>query len=128
VLIEDPLASSMALFNFTVALEEAVTFVFGSWIYIANGSSDFSSHLTNPRESEALTPISSRDIDKPPVGQDRLAKALRGLNLRSDKPAAAFAGGAGGSSRPPPSSKPANIRIKSGGQCQSKPHVIDEGG
>jgi hypothetical protein len=34
------------------------------WVCIANGSSDFGSHLANPGESEASTPTSSRDIDE----------------------------------------------------------------
>jgi hypothetical protein len=33
-------------------------------VCIANGSGGFGSHLANPRESEASTPISSHDIDK----------------------------------------------------------------
>jgi hypothetical protein len=54
----------MALFNLTVALEEGVVFIFGSWICIANGFGEFGSHLTNPRELEASMPTSSRDIDE----------------------------------------------------------------
>jgi hypothetical protein len=62
MLIKDPLASSIAAFNLIVALEEGEAFIFGSWVSIANGSGDFGSHLVNPKESEASTPTSSRDI------------------------------------------------------------------
>ena len=41
-------ANSMATFFFnTVALAQGATFIFGSWICIANGSGGFDSHLTN---------------------------------------------------------------------------------
>jgi hypothetical protein len=41
-----------------------MTFVFSSWTYIVNGFGDFGSHLANPTELEASTPMSSHDIDK----------------------------------------------------------------
>jgi hypothetical protein len=54
----------MASFNLTVVLEEGAAFIFGSWVCIADGSGDFGSHLAKPREPEASTPTSSRDIDE----------------------------------------------------------------
>jgi hypothetical protein len=46
--IEDSLASWIASFNLTVTLEEGTTFVFGSWVHIANGSHGFDSHIAKP--------------------------------------------------------------------------------
>jgi hypothetical protein len=63
-LIEDPLASSMASFNLTVAPEEGAAYIFGSWVCIANGSGSFDSHLANPKGPEASTPTSNHDIDE----------------------------------------------------------------
>jgi hypothetical protein len=54
VFIEDPSENSMASFNFTSAvLDEGTTFIFGSWICIANGSGGFNSHQANSMEPEA---------------------------------------------------------------------------
>jgi hypothetical protein len=42
VRIEDPQANSMASFKFTSAmLPEGMTFIFGSWVYVADGAGDF---------------------------------------------------------------------------------------
>ena len=50
----------MASFTFnTMVLDQGTTFVFGSWFYVANGSGGFNSHLTNPREPEAISVKSS---------------------------------------------------------------------
>ena len=49
-------ASSMATFAFsTMAPPQDATFVFGSWVCIANGSGGFDSHLTNPPKLKATT-------------------------------------------------------------------------
>jgi hypothetical protein len=49
----------MASFNFTSAmLDEGTTFVFGSWIFMANGSGGFNSHLAETSKPEA--PIANR--------------------------------------------------------------------
>ena len=54
--------SSMATFAFsTMALPQGATFVFGSWVCVANGSGGFDSHLTNPT---ALKAISSKSSNK----------------------------------------------------------------
>jgi hypothetical protein len=54
----------MASFNLTVTLEEGRAFFFSTWVCIANSSGSFDSHIANPKESEASTPASSRDIDE----------------------------------------------------------------
>ena len=55
-------ASSMATFAFsTMAPPQGATFVFGSWVCIANGSGGFNSHLTN---SPALKITTSEDSNK----------------------------------------------------------------
>jgi hypothetical protein len=54
----------MASFNFTSAvLDEGGTFIFGSWICVANGLGGFNSHLANSKEPEASSSISSSDLD-----------------------------------------------------------------
>ena len=43
----------MASFNFGFpAIDAGTTFVFGSWVCIANGSGGFSSHLINPTNTK----------------------------------------------------------------------------
>jgi hypothetical protein len=53
VFIEHPPENSMVSFNFTsVVLDEGTTFIFGSWICIANGLGGFNSHLVDSRKLE----------------------------------------------------------------------------
>lgn len=47
-LTDDPLANSMAFVNVADVLEEGTTFIFSTWVCVANGSSCFSNHLTDP--------------------------------------------------------------------------------
>jgi hypothetical protein len=55
VFIEHPLENSMAYFDFTSAmLDQGTTFIFGSWICIANGSGGFNNHLAKTSKLEAL--------------------------------------------------------------------------
>jgi hypothetical protein len=64
VFIEYPPENSMVSFNFTSAvLDEATTFVFGSWVCIANGSGGYNSRLADTKEPEAPTTPSRRDAD-----------------------------------------------------------------
>jgi hypothetical protein len=64
VFIEHPPENSMASFNFTsVVLDEGMTFIFGSWIYVTNGLGGFNSHLANFKELKASSSISSSDLD-----------------------------------------------------------------
>jgi hypothetical protein len=65
VFIEHPPENSVASFNFTSAvLDEGTTFTFGSWIYVANGSGGFNSHLANSRESEASSSTPTSDLEE----------------------------------------------------------------
>jgi hypothetical protein len=65
VFIEHPPENSMASFNFTSAmLDEDTTFVFCSWIYIANGLDGFNSHLVDFKKPEASTPTRHRDLNE----------------------------------------------------------------
>jgi hypothetical protein len=51
VFIEHLPENSMASFDFIRAmLDEGTTFIFGSWICVANGSGGFNSYLVNSRE------------------------------------------------------------------------------
>ena len=53
----------MAAFPFsTMAFPQDATFVFGSWVCVANGSGGFDSHLTNPMKPEANSSESCNDI------------------------------------------------------------------
>src|SRR6185503_10541504 len=46
----------MATFAFnSMALDQDTTFVFGSWVCVANGSGGFDSHLNNPREPGTIS-------------------------------------------------------------------------
>ena len=67
VFIEDPLENSMASFNFNyvnyVMPNKHTTFIFGSWVSGANGSSGFNSHLVDTREPEELEAKQNSDLD-----------------------------------------------------------------
>ena len=53
----------MATFAFsTMAPPQGTTFVFGSWVCVANGSGGFDSHLTNPPTLKATTLKSSNKL------------------------------------------------------------------
>jgi hypothetical protein len=45
-------------------LDEGTTFIFGSWICIANGLGGFNSHIANSRELEVSSSTRSSDLDK----------------------------------------------------------------
>jgi hypothetical protein len=52
--IEHPLKNSMASLSFTSdVLDEGPTFIFGSWICVANSLGGFNSHLIDSRKPEA---------------------------------------------------------------------------
>jgi hypothetical protein len=54
VFIEHPLENSMASLSFTSnVLNEGTTFIFGSWICVANDLGGFNSHLIDSRKPEA---------------------------------------------------------------------------
>jgi hypothetical protein len=63
VLIEHPLENSMASISFTsTVLDEGTTFIFGSWICIANGLGGFNSHLVDSRKPEPSTSTQSSNL------------------------------------------------------------------
>jgi hypothetical protein len=63
--IEHPLDNSMPSLSFiSTVLDEGTTFIFSSWICIANGLSGFNSHLANSRKLEASTPTRCSDLDE----------------------------------------------------------------
>jgi hypothetical protein len=65
VFIEHPPENSMASLSFTsTVLDEGTTFIFGSWICIANGLGGINSHLVDSRKLEASTPTRSSDLDE----------------------------------------------------------------
>jgi hypothetical protein len=54
----------MASFNFTsTVLDEGTTFIFGSWVYIANCSGGYNSRLADTKEPKAPTTPSRRDAN-----------------------------------------------------------------
>jgi hypothetical protein len=54
----------MASFNITSAvLDEGTTFIFSSWICVANGLGGFNTHLANSKEPEASSSTPSSDLD-----------------------------------------------------------------
>ena len=54
----------MAYFNSNAMPKEGTTFVIGSWVCIANGSSGFNSHLTNSSESKAFATTRCNNVDE----------------------------------------------------------------
>ena len=53
-LAKDQQKNSMAPFKFSFpAIDAGTTFVFGSWVCIANGSGGFPSHLIKPTNTKA---------------------------------------------------------------------------
>jgi hypothetical protein len=65
VFIEHPPENSMTSFSFTrTVLDEGTTFIFSSWICVANDSGGFNSHLANSRKPEVSTPSQCNDLDK----------------------------------------------------------------
>jgi hypothetical protein len=62
--IEHPPENSMASFNLTsTMLDEAITFIFGSWICVANGLGGSNNHLPNSKELEATSSTPSSNLD-----------------------------------------------------------------
>src|SRR6185369_11505061 len=60
---DDRRKNSMSSLNFNHAvLDAGTTFVFASWVCIANGLGGFNSHLANPMESEPRSPASRNNL------------------------------------------------------------------
>jgi hypothetical protein len=65
VFIEHPPKNMMESFNFTsIVLDEGITFVFDSWICVANGLGGFNSHLADSRKLEASALARHSDLDE----------------------------------------------------------------
>jgi hypothetical protein len=65
VFIEHPPENSMASLSFTrTVLDEGTTFIFSSWICVANGLGGFNIHLVDSRKPEAFTPTRHSDLDE----------------------------------------------------------------
>jgi hypothetical protein len=65
VFIEHPPENSMASLSFTsTMLDEGTTFIFGSWICVANGLGGFNSYLDNSKKPEASTQPRQSDLDE----------------------------------------------------------------
>ena len=77
----------MASFEFSFpAIDAGTTFVFGSWVCIANNSGGFSSHLIDPASTETprreqLGEITSAEIHLPGI-----AKEIESLSLSDSTP------------------------------------------
>jgi hypothetical protein len=75
-LAKDQQKNSMAFFEFSFpAIDAGTTFVFGSWVCIANGSGGFSSHLIDPASTETsrreqLGEITSAEILLPGIAKE----------------------------------------------------------
>ena len=84
---KDQQKNSTASFDFSFpAIDAGTTFVFGSWVYIANGSGGFSSHLidtgsTETPRREQLGEITSTEILLPGI-----AKEIENLSLSDPTP------------------------------------------
>jgi hypothetical protein len=64
VFIEHPLENSMASLSFTSnALDKGTTFIFGSWICVANGLGGFISHLVDSKKPEASAATRRSNLD-----------------------------------------------------------------
>jgi hypothetical protein len=65
VFIEHAPENSMASFSLTsTVLDEGISFIFGSWIYVANSLGGFNSHLADSRKPGASMPTRCCNLDK----------------------------------------------------------------
>jgi hypothetical protein len=65
VFSEDPPENSMASFNITSAmLQEGTTFVFGSWVCVADGADNFRRHLIDSMKLGAPAATQHSDPDE----------------------------------------------------------------
>jgi hypothetical protein len=63
--IKDPPANSMASFKFTCAVPpQGTTFVFGSWVCVADGAGDFHRFIIDVMKPKTLAASFHRDLDK----------------------------------------------------------------
>jgi hypothetical protein len=52
----------MASFNSAAVPDKGATFIFDSWVCVANGQGGFNSHVANLREPETLSLAFSQDV------------------------------------------------------------------
>jgi hypothetical protein len=63
--MEDPPANSMASFKFTsVVLPEGTTFIFSSWVCVADGAGDSCRHTISITEPKTLAAIFHSELDE----------------------------------------------------------------
>jgi hypothetical protein len=83
VFIEHPPKNPMASFNFTSAvLDEGITFIFGSWIWVANGLGGFNSHLVDYKKLETSASTRSSDLDESIDNLDELLLPNLALQIK----------------------------------------------
>jgi hypothetical protein len=65
VFIKHPLKNSMVSFRFTTTvLDKGTTFIFGPWIFVANGLGGSNNHQADSKKLEASTPTRCSDLDE----------------------------------------------------------------
>jgi hypothetical protein len=65
VVIEHPPENSMIFFNFTSAvLDEGITFIFGSWVCVADGADSFHRHLIDDMKLETSVASQRSGLDE----------------------------------------------------------------
>ena len=86
-LAKDQQKNSMASFEFSFpAIDAGTTFVFGSWVYIANGSGGFSSHLIDPGSTETPRREQLGEITSAEILLPGIAKGIENLSFSDSTP------------------------------------------
>ena len=86
-LAKDQQKNSMATFEFSFpAIDARTTFVFGSWVYIANGSGSFSSRLIYPGSTETPRREQLGEITSAEILLPGIAKEIESLSLSDSTP------------------------------------------
>jgi hypothetical protein len=83
VFIKHPSENSIASFSFICTmLDEGTTFIFGSWICVANGSGGFNSHLADSRKPEAFAATRQSNLNKFIDNLDEFCTPISLMRLR----------------------------------------------
>ena len=78
----------MASFEFSFpAIDTGTSFIFGSWVYIANGSGGFSSHLINRASTKAPRQEQPGEITSVEILLPGIVKEIENLSLSDSAPA-----------------------------------------
>ena len=86
-LAKDQQKNSVASFEFSFpAIDAGTTFVFGSWVCIANGSWGFSSHLINPASTETPRQEQLGEITSTEILLPGIAKGIENLSFSDSTP------------------------------------------